>query len=58
MARRDFFIQLNYFDPLSDPEAEAPEEQTLRLQKDVSEMLVCLNNVSLSYVLLQLLPCS
>ena len=31
-----------------DPEGEAPEEiQTLRLQQDVSEWLVCLNNVSL-----------
>ena len=59
MARRDFFVQPNQFDPESDPEGEAPEEvQTLRLQQDVSEWLVCLNNVSLFYVLLQLLPCS
>ena len=36
------------FDPELDPEEEAPEEvQTLRLQQDVSEWLVCLNNVSL-----------
>ena len=36
------------FDPESDPEGEAPEEiQTLWLQQDVSEWLVCLNNVSL-----------
>ena len=38
---------------------EAPEEvQTLRLLQDLSEWLVCLNNNSLFYVLLQLLPCS
>ena len=49
MARRGIFVQPNQFDP----EGEAPEEvQTLRLQQDVSEWLVCL------YVLLQLLPCS
>ena len=48
MARGDFFVQPNQFDPESDPEGEAPEEvQTLRLQQDVSEWLVCLNNVSL-----------
>ena len=47
-ARGDTFIQLNQFDPESDPEGEAPDEvQTLWLQKDVSEWLVCLNNVSL-----------
>ena len=48
------------FDPESDPEGEAPEEiQTLQLQQDVSESLVCLNNVSLFVCLyvLQLLPC-
>ena len=40
MARGDFFVQPNQFDP----EGEAPEEvQTLRLQQDVSEWLVCLN---------------
>ena len=48
MARRDFFVQPNQFDPEWDPEGEAPEEvQTLWLQQDVSEWLVCLNNVSL-----------
>ena len=59
MARRDAVVQPNQFDPESDPEGEAPEEiQTLRLQHVVSEWLVCLNNVSLFNVLLQLLPCS
>ena len=48
MARGDFFVQPNQFDPELDPEGEAPEEvQTLRLQQDVSEWLVWLNNVSL-----------
>ena len=48
MTRGDFFVQTNQFHPESDPEGEAPEEvQTLRLQQDVSEWLVCLNNVSL-----------
>ena len=48
MARGDFFVQPNQFDPESDPEGEAPEEvQTLRLQQDVSEWSVSLNNVSL-----------
>ena len=48
MARRDFFVQPYQFDPESDPEGEAPEEvQTLQWQRDVSEWLVCLNNVSL-----------
>ena len=48
MARRDFFVHPYQFDPELDPEGEAPEEvQTLRLQQDVSEWLVCLNNVSL-----------
>ena len=43
--RRDF-NQPYQFDPESDPEGEAPEEaQTL--QQDMSEWLVCLNNVSL-----------
>ena len=52
-------IQPYQFDTESDPEGEAPEEvTTLRLQQDVSEWLVCLNNVSLLYVLLHLLPCS
>ena len=45
MARKDFFVQPYQFYPEWDP--EAPEEvQTLRLQQDVSEWLVCLNNVS------------
>ena len=48
MACRDFFFQPYQFDPEWDPEGEAPEEvQTLWLQQDVSEWLVCLNNVSL-----------
>ena len=55
MACRDAFAQPYQFDPESDPEGEAPEEeQTLWLQQVVSEWLV--NNVSLFYVLLQLLP--
>ena len=59
MARRDAVIQPNQVDPESDPEGEALEEiQTLQLQQDVSEWLVCLNNVSLFNVLSQLLPCS
>ena len=41
-------LQPYQFDPESDPEGEAPEEvQTLWLQQDVSEWLVCLYNVSL-----------
>ena len=52
-------VQPYQFDPELDPEGEAPEEiQTLWLQQDVSEWLVCLYNVSFFYVLLQLLPCS
>ena len=48
MAHQDAVIQPYQFDPESDPEGEAPEEiQTLRLQQDVSEWLVWLNNVSL-----------
>ena len=48
MASRDFFIQLNQFDPELDPVGEASEDvQTLRLQQDVSEWLVWLNNVRL-----------
>ena len=48
MAHGDFFIQPYRYDPESNPEGEAPEEvQTLWLQKDVSEWLVWLNNVSL-----------
>ena len=59
MARWDAGGQPYQFDPEWDPEGEALEEvQTLLLQQDVSEWLVCLNNVSLFYVLLQLLPCS
>ena len=47
-SRGDTFVQPYQFDPESDPEGEAPEEiQTLRLQQDVSEWSVCLNNVSL-----------
>ena len=46
IACGDAFVQPNH--PESDPEGEAPEEvHTLRLQQDVSEWLVCLNNVSL-----------
>ena len=59
MARRDFFLQPNQFDTEWDPEGESPEVvQTLQLQQDVSEWLVCLNNDSCLYVFLQLLPCS
>ena len=48
MACRDFFFQPYQFDPEWDPEGEAPEEEeTLWLQQDVSEWLMCLNNVSL-----------
>ena len=48
MAHGDAFAQPYQFDPEWDPEGETPEEvQTLRLQQDVSEWLVCLNNVSL-----------
>ena len=48
MARRDAVVQPYQFVPESDPEGEAPEEvQTLQLQQDISEWLVCLNNVSL-----------
>ena len=40
--------RFDQFDPEWDPEGEAPEEvQTLWLQQDVSEWLVCLYNVSL-----------
>ena len=53
MACRDAVVRPYQFDPESDPGGEAPEEaQTLRLQQDVSEWLVCLNNVSLFYVFL------
>ena len=38
------FVQPYQFDSESDPEGEAPKEvQTLRLQQDVSDWLVCLN---------------
>ena len=48
MARGDAFIQLYQIDPESDREGEAPKEtQILRLPQDISEWLVCLNNVSL-----------
>ena len=48
MAHRDAFFHAYQFDPELDPEGEAPEKvQTLRLQQDFSEWLVCLNNVSL-----------
>ena len=44
VAGGDFFVQPYKFDPESDPEREAPEEvQTVWLQQDVSEWLVCLN---------------
>ena len=47
MTRRDAVVQPNQSDPESDPEGETPEEvQTLQLQQDVSEWLVCLNNVT------------
>ena len=55
MARQYAAIQPYQFDPELDREGEAPEEiQTLRLQQDVSEWLVCLN----MFMLLQLLQCS
>ena len=48
VTRQDAFVLPYQFDPESDPEGEAPEEvQTLWLQQDVSEWLVCLYNVSL-----------
>ena len=48
MARGDAVAQPYQFDPESNPEGEAAEEvQPLRLQQDVSEWLVCLNNASL-----------
>ena len=48
MARGDFFAQPYQFDPELDPEGETPGEvQTLWLQQDVSEWLLCLYNVSL-----------
>ena len=44
MTHRDAVVQPYQSDPESDPEGEAPEEvQTLRLQQDVSEWLVCLS---------------
>ena len=47
MACRDAVIQPYQFDPESDPEGETSEEiQTLRQHQDVSEWLVCLNNVT------------
>ena len=43
-AWQDAVVQPYQFDPESDAKGEAPEElQTLRLQQDVSEWLVCLN---------------
>ncbi len=41
MARRHAVIQAFQFDPESDPDGEAPEEEvaTQRLQQDVSEYL-------------------
>ena len=51
MARRDAFVQPNQFDPVSDPEGDASEEvQTLQLQQDVSEWLVCLNMLPPAFV--------
>ena len=48
VACRDFFLQQYQFDSESDPEGEASEEvQTLWLQQDISEWLVCLYNVRL-----------
>ena len=52
MARRDAVVQPHQFDPEQDPEGEATEEiQTLWLQQDISEWLMCLN------VLLGLFAC-
>ena len=43
-ACRDAVVQPYKFDPESDPDVETPEEvQTLWLQQNVSEWLVCLN---------------
>ena len=43
-----FFVQPYQFDPECDPEGEAPEEvQTLWLQQDVSEWLVCITTMKL-----------
>ena len=59
MACGDVFAQPYQLDPEWDPEGEAPEEmQTLQLQQDVSEWLVCRKTLVSLYVLLQLLPCS
>ena len=53
MACLDAVIQPYQFNPELDPEGEEPEEiQTLQLQQDVSERLVCLNMLVCSYVLL------
>ena len=58
MALWDFFVQPNQFGPESDPEGEEIEKYRLCwMQQDVSEWLVCLTNVSLFYVFLQLLLC-
>jgi len=42
MARRHAVVQAFQFDPESDPDGEAPDEEvaTQRLQQDVSEWLV------------------
>ncbi len=42
MARRHTVIQAFQFDPESDPDGEAPDEEvaTQRLQQDISEWLV------------------
>ena len=44
-TRGDAFVQPNQFDPESDPEGEA-----VLLQRDISELLLCLNNVSLFHM--------
>ena len=48
MACRDAVVQPYQFDPEWNQEGDAPEEvQTLWLQQDILEWLVCLSNVSL-----------
>ena len=48
MAHREVFIQQYQFDPELDPEGELLKKYRLRLQQDVSEWLVCLNDVTVT----------
>ena len=51
MACHDAVVQPYQFDPDSDPDGEAPEElQTLWLQQEVSEWLMCVNMLLSSFV--------